>query len=112
LTRIGSVFEARTFLSLLAATLTVAAGAGEPLRDPTRPHRAEQAAGVVKAQGFRVSAIFVSDARRIAILNGHAVAVGDQVDGATVTAIGERTVRLVYRGSAISAKLNTARIRQ
>ena len=105
------MFDPRTLLLMAAALVCAAANAGDSLRDPMRPDHA-QAATPAQAQRFRVSAIFLSDVRRVAILNGRTVTVGDRVDGATVTAIGDNTVRLAYQGRAISAILKTARIRQ
>lgn len=102
-------------LVLLAAAALLAAPAlaGEELRDPMRPpHTRPATSSPVAAQGFRVSAIFVSDARRIAVLNGKTVTIGDRVDGATITSIGESKVTLAYQGRAISAELKTARIRE
>ena len=101
----------RTFLAALTAALALSASAGDALRDPMQPYR-EKTAPVAHAPDYRVSAICVSKLRRVAIVNGHSVAVGDRVDGALVTTIGERAVTLAKDGRTISAQLTTARIRE
>ena len=100
--------------SLLIA-LAVALGAATPaasdtLRDPTRPHTAQE---VQKQRdpALRVSAIFVSDSRRVAILNGQTVGEGDSVAGATVTRIDDDVVTLEFGGRSVTARLGKVRIR-
>ncbi len=68
----------------LTATTAVAADAG--MRDPMKPFsRVAEAprSGVTMI----VNAIFVSDRRRLAIINGQRVRVGESVGGARVTDI-------------------------
>ncbi|MEL7450338.1 MAG: hypothetical protein AAFN78_14080 [Pseudomonadota bacterium] len=107
------MFKAYTSLALcvgLLGTGTHALASDGP-QDPTRPW-ASEARSLAKAPAFTVSAILISDQRRVAVLNGRAVTAGDRVDGATVSAIGPRTVRLRYRGRDIEAALPKGKIRQ
>ena len=96
-------------LLLLGAADGVAAD--EILRDPTQPYRvsATQTRG---APLFKVNAIFVSDERRIAIVNGQRVAVGGQVSGATVVAIGKDNLTLKIDGKKFTARLSRRASRQ
>ena len=111
------MFRTSAAVVLCTALCVPILGAGAPawasdgLQDPTRPWAGE-ARGQVKAPAFIVSAILISDQRRVAVLNGRAVTAGDRVDGATVSAIGPTTVRLRYRGRDIEAALPKGKIRQ
>jgi len=56
---------------------------------------------------FRVNAIIVSDERRIAIVNGRRVGVGDVIGDATVVSISKAEVILDVDGKAQSLRVNT-----
>jgi hypothetical protein len=95
---------------LLLAPLLVAAE--ETLRDPTRPYSARAAVvtssgggGGTATSSFRVTAIFTSDMRRIAVVNGRRVAEGDRVDGATVVEIHADRLRLDHHGKSITSRV-------
>ncbi len=101
-----------SILSVFALLLfsPVLADDAELLRDPTRPWSARSVApaGTVTATGvtgFRVTAIFTSDKRRIAIVNGQRVSEGDRVDGAIVVEILADDLRLDLNGKAITARV-------
>ncbi|MCH8335587.1 MAG: hypothetical protein IIC61_06810 [Proteobacteria bacterium] len=82
------------------------AGSEELLSDPTRPWSAKSSvAAPTSAAGFRVTAIFTSEMRRIAIVNGQRVSEGDQVDGATVVEILADSCRLDLLGKAITTRV-------
>jgi hypothetical protein len=88
----------------------VLADEAELLRDPTRPWSARSVApvGTVTATGvtgFRVTAIFTSEKRRIAVVNGQRVSEGDRVDGATVVEILADDIRLDFNGKTITARV-------
>ena len=89
----------------------ILAGSNEAQRDPTRPYqpRSRQA---VAAPGFTVNAIFVSANRRIAIVNGQRVAVGERVGRATVVAISKNHLTLSIGGKRITARLSHGAARQ
>ena len=83
-------------------------GGAELLRDPTRPYSATPVAATrtpAKAAAFRVTAILVSQKRRVAIVNGRRVSEGDQVDGATVIEILADGLRLNLRGKEFTTRL-------
>ncbi len=77
----------------------------ELLRDPTRPYSAEAVVMPAIAASFSVTAIFVSEKRRVAIVNGQRVSEGDQVDGATVVKILADKLRLNLHGKELTTRL-------
>ena len=103
----------RYLISSVSAVLLfgpVLAEDAELLRDPTRPWSARSVApvGTVTATGvtgFRVTAIFTSEKRRIAIVNGQRVSEGDRVNGATVVEILADDIRLDFNGKTITARV-------
>ena len=105
-----------SMLTVAAALVSVPALAddAEVLRDPTRPYNARSVAvapggGSRSSNGgvtsFRVTAIFTSDMRRIAVVNGRLVTEGDKVDGATVVEILADRLRLNLGGKAITSRV-------
>jgi MSHA biogenesis protein MshK len=78
----------------------------ELLRDPTRPYSSTPVV-VISARdtSFRVTAIFISEKRRVAIVNGQRVREGDQVNGATVVEILANNLRLNLRGKEFTTRL-------
>ena len=89
------------------------ANAQETLRDPTRPYSARSVAstggsgggGGKVASSFKVTAIFTSELRRVAVVNGRRVIEGDQVDGAIVVEILADRLRLNQGGKAITSRV-------
>ena len=55
--------------------------------------------------GFKVTAIFTSEKRRIAIVNGLQVSEGDRVNGATVVKILADDIRLNLDGKTITSRV-------
>ena len=95
-------------LALIFAGLSLA---DAPLTDPTRPDFARDAAPVPGAN-FKVTAIFFSDERQHAVVNGKLVSKGDQIDGARVMQIRPDALDLLYRGEAITRRLPTVKLRK
>lgn len=104
--------------SMLAATALLLVGAAsadaqEILRDPTRPYDAKPVASATRGTGggkssvstYNVTAIFTSDSRRVAVVNGKRVIEGDQVDGATVVEILANSLSLNVRGKLIKTRV-------
>ncbi len=77
----------------------------ELLRDPTRPYSVMPVVIPAIAASFTVTAIFMSDKRRVAIVNGKRVSEGDLVDGATVVEILADALRLNFEGKAITTRV-------
>jgi hypothetical protein len=77
----------------------------EILRDPTRPYVAS-AHGPASPPRFLVNAIIVSSERRVAIVNGQRVVIGESVHGATVVAIEKDQLTLEKDGERITARLS------
>ena len=83
----------------------------ETLRDPTRPF-SQQLSTRSPQQKFELQAVFRSADRRVAVVNGRRVVVGDKVDGATVIAIAADSLSLEYRGARLTTRLIGTAIRK
>ncbi len=95
--------------------LCVAAGgmvATADLHDPTRPDTAVAPPVSAPVTRFVVSAILISDDRRVAIVNGQSVTAGDRIGGATVQAIDAHTVALRFQDKIIHARLKLTKVRE
>lgn len=96
-------YIAKFFVSALLLLGPLQADA-ELLRDPTRPYSAPTytEAGI---KSFTVTAVFVSQERRIAIVNGRRVTEGDRIGGATVVEILPDRLRLNLNGKELIARV-------
>lgn len=77
--------------------------------DPTRPDNLRDTVGHTGSPVFRVSAIFASNAKQVAVLNGRLVREGDRLGRATVTHIDENRVTLSVDEKTMIATLNNRR---
>jgi hypothetical protein len=78
------------------------------LPDPTRPPQrfiAPVASGPVVADNWQLGSILIAPQRRVAVINGRPLSVGDQVSGAKVVAIEPGQVRLSRGGREIMLDL-------
>jgi MSHA biogenesis protein MshK len=103
--------SSRNLVFAVLMALSMVASADTPLPDPTRP---DVAAGTAPLPGaaYTVTAIFFSDERRNAVVNGKLVAQGDQVDGARVMQIRPDALDLMYRGETITRRLPSVGLRK
>ena len=79
------------------AALAIAAGpaaAAETLRDPTQPPGAAETGAGGEAAGPVLQAILISPDRKVAIIDGRAVALGGKVGSERLVSISETEVRL------------------
>lgn len=92
------------FILFVAINVSAQGLLDEELTDPTRPahnavpqtnHNESHQTGQV----FKVSQIYISKKKKLAIINGKKVKMGDQVDGAEVLAIKSGGVSLLVDGS-------------
>lgn len=91
----------------------VPAASAEPDRDPTRPYSAQAIPSPgSRNTAFNVSAIFVSTARRVAIVNGQRVTEGDSINGAVVVEISKNALRLNLNGKELTTRLLPAGLRK
>lgn len=92
-------------LSLLLALPATA----QTLSDPTRPTPlgGERRAAPAQ-QTWTLNSTLVAEDRRIAIINGHAVGVGDTVSGARVVRVEQEAVWLEYQGNRFRRTLSTS----
>lgn len=93
-----SQWMAFAFATTLMAAATTAA-AGWDLPDPTRPSY------IAGGDGLTLQSVIVSPGRRLAVIDGRAVKVGDRVGGAVVTDIRPYEVRLRRGGKEIALPL-------
>ena len=82
----------------------------QALSDPTRPP--DFSGATAKKVKFHLNSTLISSARKIAIVNGQAVAKGDTVDGAKVLLIEKDLVKLEKAGQLIELKAKRASIRR
>lgn len=94
-------------VAALAALLLLAAdvAAEEHFRDPTRPYSARAVVYGSTPAAFKVNALIVSDERRLAIVNGRRVRIGDAIGGATVVGITKQELTLDIGGERRTLKL-------
>ncbi len=89
------------FGGLLAVLLPPNGGSAASLSDPTRPPQrfiAPVVSAPVVPKSWKLGAILIAPQRRVAVINGQPLSVGDQVSGAKVIDIESDRVRL-RRGS-------------
>jgi hypothetical protein len=87
--------------------LCSAASAENNAADPMRPDTLRAVVHTAPA-AFHVNAIIVSDERRIAIVNGTRIGVGDSLNGATIVAISKSEVVLELNGVTKSLSLGNS----
>lgn len=92
---------------LLGCCAGVALAQAAPLADPTRPpNAAAGTAGEPAARaGPQLQSVLISPARRVAVISGRAVALGDKYGEATVASITESAVLLQYAGRSETLRL-------
>lgn len=100
-------------MTAVAALLLSTGVAAAELVDPTRPShvRAPSENKTVRAPAWHVESIIVSPTRRLAVVNGRLVGVGDRVGGAKVTEILPYEVQLEYQGEARRVSLVATRVK-
>ena len=94
------------FVPLAAAVLGVQAFAADIASDPMRPDTLRAVSATAPAR-LRVNAIIVSDERRIAIVNGRRVGIGDSIGTATVVAISKAEILVDVDGSQLTLRVNS-----
>jgi len=90
---------------LLACMLPMACFA---LSDPTKPpvmHKPAASATVGAAVGFVLSSTLVTNARRVAVINGVVVGAGDKIEDAIVISVSDSEVVLRSRGRLLKLRL-------
>jgi hypothetical protein len=99
------------FAAFAALVLAVAAAGSvcaqtPPLRDPMRPFEPGVAgAGAQAPRGYRLSAVLISTARRVAVVNGRPYQEGEMVDRATLIRIEPKVVHLRKDGEDLVVHL-------
>ena len=104
----GMRLHCRIWIFGLGLTAMTAAGAADPfanIPDPTRPSGWHDGGGSTVNQGLVLQGTTISASRRIAVINGQRLAVGDRVQGATVVEVQPFQVRLQRAGRDITLRL-------
>ena len=97
---------------LMLGALTGASGPAE-LSDPTRPARSQRPSpSVTEEAELTLYAVMLSDHRRVAVINGRRVQLGDRVFGARVVEIGLSGVRLRREEGDVLLTLTAASIKK
>lgn len=80
------------------ALASLAAAQGAPLADPTRPPGAGAQFGAEEARtaAARLQSVLISPTRRVAVIDGKAVALGGRVGDATLESLTESAAVLRY----------------
>lgn len=102
-------------VSLIAVVLLALVGiahARGSVVDPTRPALRAVARQAENQSAFRLSSILVSPARRVVVINGVALEVGDRIDGARVIEINLDSVRLRSPEGELSLSLFPTSVRR
>lgn len=103
-----------TVRTLLACLLLAAAPTAAELVDPMRPSYALPAdtPSAAPASALAVSAVFISGDRRVAVVNGQRVRIGETVGGAVVSRIERDRVSFRRGERTFDVPLLSARPRQ
>lgn len=102
------MFSSKAFSVMLAACMLFSSQLMAQLDDPTRPpgYRLSIPGGVKsREQTFSLSSVYISAARRAAVINGKTVKKGSIINGARVIAIEPSEVKLKRDGKVISVRL-------
>ena len=93
------------FLALGSATTEA------ELPDPTRPY-VYQSPRVAAAPRLQLNAIIVSDERKLAIIDGKRLRVGDDIGGATLVSISKNEVELERGGQKLVLSMHAGQFNQ
>ena len=97
---------------LMAGVLTGASGETE-ISDPTRPARSRQTSpSATEEAELTLQTVMLSENRRVAVINGQRVQLGDRAFGARVVEIGLSGVRLRRAEGDILLTLTAASIKK
>ena len=108
------MFKVCTTFLIVTCSIFAAADAAGDVSDPMRPPNSSRPvlSKTDKAPSWNVSAILVSEGRRLAMINDRLVAVGNTVDGARVRAIYGNAVELVIEGKAVVVRPGIRSVRR
>lgn len=97
------------YFCMLTLCAVFYATSGMALTDPTRPGQYSPAP---TAAQFQLDSVLIGQSRKVAVINGVAVSVGDLIQGAKVVSINTQKVTLSRNGKSIVIKPRTISIRQ
>lgn len=95
-------------LSVLSLAAVVAAQAGNPLADPTRPASATDPVAAAPESGeVRVQAIVIRGDSRVAVVDGRVVRAGDRIANVLIEEVTPDGVRYSHDGQSRFARLKS-----
>ena len=101
----------RLIVALVLAGASVSQAQEPPLQDPMRPHVVVRSAsaGPRVEDGLKLTAVLVSERRRIAVINGQFYRVGDRVNGDEIIRIEPGSIQIKRGSEQILVTLSDAR---
>lgn len=97
-------------LLVLLASGFAAAEEELPLKDPMRPYQRQPSGdSAVSGPTFDLTAVLISESRRIAVVNGGLYREGDEIAGSRLTQIRPESIRLRRGGTELVVHLNGRR---
>lgn len=102
------MFDRRALVATLVLIFASTVSAQEPrLQDPMRPRvvTGAETPGRAVPEGLSLTAVLVSDSRRIAVINGRIYHVGDRVNGEEILAIEPGVVRIRQDGRVVQVRI-------
>ena len=91
-------------LLLIALPTTLAAKESE-IREPTQPPMAMVPLTQASSEGFKLTSIIIGKHRRLAVINGSFVSIGERIAGAKVVSIRRNRVTLLLAGQVLKLYL-------
>lgn len=98
----------RPWLALLLMSAAAAAGAQPGLGDPTRPtslSEPQESTRAAQMPRWRLQSTLIADDRRVAVINGRIVSVGERIEGATLLEVRSDGVTLQQDGQRLNLRL-------
>lgn len=83
--------------------------AGETLTDPTRPPATAAGRAVLTGHQplkWRLTSTIIGPERRVAVINGRVLQIGEPIDGAVLEKVASGSAFLVHEGRRLHLKLN------
>lgn len=95
---------ALTLLLLSAAAVAAAQELGDPTR-PTSLSEPHETTRAVQMPRWRLQSTLIADDRRVAVINGRIVSVGERIEGATLLEVRSDGVTLQQDGQRLNLRL-------
>lgn len=112
----GGKIRLRGCVLLMAVLLGATPVAAGELKDPTRPPSVKAAGAPAAAAAARrtwsLTSILVSPSRRVAVINGKALRVGQRIDGAELVEIQPHAVKFKRGGRVFTVNMSVGNVKE